>query len=149
MVTPARKTGLSSATGVTTPVRPTENANRTDVRWVALTDARGAGLLASGAENFSAHWFTTMDLENARHTTDLVKRDFITLNLDHAHNGIGSASCGPGPWPQYLLRPEEFRFAVRLRPFSRDYQGWSVTYDVEAILQDIHDANADAWSAAS
>jgi hypothetical protein len=29
-------------------VRPQENANRTDVRWVALTDASGAGLLASG-----------------------------------------------------------------------------------------------------
>jgi beta-galactosidase/evolved beta-galactosidase subunit alpha len=81
-------------------------------------DLRGAGLCASGVANFSAHWFTTMDLENARHTTDLVKRNFITLNLDHQHNGIGSASCGPAPWPQHLLKPEEFRFTVRLRPHA-------------------------------
>jgi beta-galactosidase/evolved beta-galactosidase subunit alpha len=49
-----------------------------------------------------------------------VPRPEITLNLDYRQNGLGTASCGPGPWAQYLLRPEEFRFAVRLCPFSRD-----------------------------
>jgi beta-galactosidase/beta-glucuronidase len=101
-------------------VFPQENGNRSDVRWVSLTNERGMGLLAIGCPtmNFSAHRFATMDLEKARHTCELVPRDEITLNLDYRHNGLGSASCGPGPWPQYLLKPEEFRFAVRLRPFS-------------------------------
>jgi beta-galactosidase/evolved beta-galactosidase subunit alpha len=128
-------------------VFPQENGNRTDVRWVAMTDLRGMGLLAvcptqSGASvqkaerpcsidapncgcktpllNFSAHRFTTMDLEAARHTTDLVPREDITLNLDWRHNGLGSASCGPKPWDRYLLRPEEFRFSVFLQPLSLD-----------------------------
>ena len=57
-----------------------------------------------------------MDLEQARHPHELTRRDYITLNLDYRHNGLGSASCGPGVLPQYELRPEEFRFAVRLRP---------------------------------
>lgn len=97
-------------------IRPQENGNRTDVSWVALKDIRGFGLLAEGMPtlDFSARCFTTEDLEDARHTVDLAARDEITLNLDYRHNGIGSASCGPGPWEQYLLRPEPFRFSVWL-----------------------------------
>jgi len=111
-------------------VYPQDNGNRTDVRWVALTNARGMGLLAVAMPllNFSAHRFTTKDLEKATHTCDLVRftnaghqpRHAITLHLDHRHTGLGSASCGPGPRPEYLLRPEEFAFRVRLKPFSRD-----------------------------
>lgn len=101
---------------------PQENGNRSDVSWVTLADPRGSGLMAVGRPtiNFSAHRFTTMDLENARHTVDLVPRDEITFNLDYRHDGIGSASCGPRPWEQYLLKPEEFSFSVLLRPFSVD-----------------------------
>jgi beta-galactosidase/evolved beta-galactosidase subunit alpha len=123
----AARLGLWSA-GVgelyTPYVFPQENGNRMDVRWVALTNIRGMGLLAAGMPtlNFSAHRFTTADLDNARHTYDLKPRDEITLNLDYRHNGIGTGSCGPGPWPQHLLKCAEFRFSVRLRPFSRDAQ---------------------------
>jgi beta-galactosidase/evolved beta-galactosidase subunit alpha len=97
---------------------PQENGNRSDCRWVSLTDPHGRGLWVDGSPtiNFSAHWFTTKDLENARHTHELKRRDFITLNLDYRQNGIGSASCGPGVLPQYELHPEEFRFAVTLQP---------------------------------
>ena len=101
-------------------VRPQENGNRTDCRWVALTDVRGLGLFASGVPNFSAHRFTPEDFTEARHTVDLVPRDEIILHLDYRHQGLGSNSCGPGPLPQYELHPEEFRFAVRLRGFSVD-----------------------------
>ncbi len=45
---------------------PQANGNRTDVRWVALTDLRGLGLLAVGmpSMNFSAHHFTTADFRS-------------------------------------------------------------------------------------
>ena len=102
-------------------VYPQDNGNRTDVRWVSLTDTRGMGLLAvMPCLNFSAHRFTTEDIEKAVHTCDLFPRDEITLNLDYQHHGLGSASCGPGVLPQYQLHPHEFNFAVRLRPFSVD-----------------------------
>ena len=124
-------------------VRPQDNGNRMDVRWVALSNVRGVGLLASAANmggedvaatgaatapaatapnllNFSAHRFFPEDFEKARHRTDLVPRDEIVLHLDWRHQGLGSNSCGPAPLPQYELHPEEFRFAVRLRPFSVD-----------------------------
>jgi beta-galactosidase/evolved beta-galactosidase subunit alpha len=113
----AQRFGVWSATvdELYTPyVFPQENGNRTDVSWVSLTDAAGHGLRVTGCENFSAHRYTTQDFEKAQHTYELVPRDFITLNLDHAHHGIGSASCGPGPWKQHRLLPQEFRFAIRL-----------------------------------
>jgi beta-galactosidase/evolved beta-galactosidase subunit alpha len=109
-------------------VRPQENGNRTDVRWVSFSDLRGMGLLAQGQPtlDFSAHWYTTNDLDEAAHTIDLPRRDFITLNLDYAQNGLGSGSCGPGTLERYWLRPEEFTFRLRLRPFSLDAASPSV-----------------------
>lgn len=99
---------------------PQENGNRSDVRWVTLTDLRGTGLIAVGQPtlDFSAHWYDTLDLDFAKHPCDLVKRDVITLNLDYRQTGLGSASCGPAPLPPYELKPQEFRFAVRLRPIT-------------------------------
>jgi beta-galactosidase/evolved beta-galactosidase subunit alpha len=123
--TQAGKLGIWSASvdELYTPyVMPQENGNRMDVRWVALGNGRGEGLLAVGLPtmNFSAHWYTAMDMDKAKHQTDLVKRDHITLNLDYAQCGIGSASCGPGIFEPYWLKAQETRFGVLLRPFSRD-----------------------------
>jgi len=101
-------------------VRPQENGNRTDVRWVALTDKKGIGVLFVGmpAINFSAHRFEPEDFEKARHTSELVPRDYIVLNIDYKHNGLGSASCGPAPLEKYLLYPQDFEFSVRVKPFN-------------------------------
>jgi hypothetical protein len=101
-------------------VVPQENGNKTDVRWVALTNEDGVGLLVVGMPllNVSAHHFTPQDLTQATHTYELQRRDDITLNLDYAQSGLGNGSCGPGVLPQYLLEPNEIRFKLRLRPFS-------------------------------
>jgi len=103
-------------------VYPQENGNRTDAGWVAATDLSGIGLLAVGMPrlNFSAHLYTMENMEEARHTCELVEQDYITLNLDLRHNGLGTNSCGPGPLDKYLLRTEEFKFTVRLIGFSRN-----------------------------
>ncbi|GCE45351.1 beta-galactosidase/evolved beta-galactosidase subunit alpha [Thermosporothrix hazakensis] len=102
--------------------RPQENGNRTDVRWLALTDTRGVGLFASGTPqlDFSAHYYTAQDLERVPHDCYLEKRDEVILHLDYAQHGIGSASCGPEAWPQYRLHLKDFAFQIHLKPFSRD-----------------------------
>ncbi len=113
-------------------IRPQENGNKTDVRWAALTNVQGAGLLivpqgmqshgqpAKDAEppliNVSAHHYTPEDLTRAEHTYELKERDETVLLLDHAHNGLGSNSCGPAPLEKYLLKPVETSFSVRLCP---------------------------------
>jgi hypothetical protein len=103
---------------------PQENGNKTDVRWVSLTDDDGFGLLAVGLPllEVSAHHFTTEDLTNARHTFELKRRDDITLNLDYKQSGLGSASCGPETLPKYQIQPEPVSYRVRLRAISSDMQ---------------------------
>lgn len=103
-------------------VFPQENGNRTGVRWATLTDGDGAGLLVEGQPtvDLTVRRWTTEDLDAARHTSDLVAGDRLWLNIDVAHNGLGSASCGPGVLPKYRLEPQPTHFAVALRTFSRE-----------------------------
>ncbi len=35
-----------------------------------------------------------------------------------------------------------------LEPFKRDYRGWGITYDVRAVLREIHAQNGELWLAA-
>ncbi len=99
---------------------PQENGLKSDARWAALTNRRGVGLLVIGMPsiNVAAQRYSTEDLTQARHTHELTRLDEIVLTLDHAHNGLGSNSCGPGPLPQYTLQPAPISFAVRLSPFA-------------------------------
>ncbi|MEM1543809.1 MAG: glycoside hydrolase family 2 TIM barrel-domain containing protein [Candidatus Bathyarchaeia archaeon] len=101
-------------------IRPQENGNKTEVRWVALTNSLGFGLLAVGMPliEFSAHHYTAEDFERAKHTHELRRREDITLNLDYMQSGLGGGSCGPDTLPQYLVKPETVRFMVRLRPIG-------------------------------
>jgi CDP-paratose 2-epimerase len=36
-----------------------------------------------------------------------------------------------------------------LQPFKRDYPGWDIAHDVRDILHEIHDSNAERWTAAA
>ncbi len=101
-------------------IMPQENGNKTGVRWVALTDNEGTGIMAAGMQelNASVHYFTARDLGIAKHTYEVNKRNEITLNLDHRMCGLGNGSCGPGVLPAYLVPPGNFSYNIRLRPFS-------------------------------
>ncbi|MBB5351310.1 beta-galactosidase [Haloferula luteola] len=92
-------------------VEPQETGNRTGVRHGRLTDDSGKGLAfaAIGSELSVSVWpFTTADLENAAHPCDIPERDFVTLNLDHAQQGVGGEnSWGALPLPQHILRPNQ------------------------------------------
>jgi beta-galactosidase len=97
-------------------VRPQENGNRTEVRWATLTRADGGGLRVEGRPQFdlTARRWTSEDLDAATHTPDLVPRERVWVNLDHAQNGIGTASCGPGVLPQHRLEAAPMSFSVWL-----------------------------------
>jgi beta-galactosidase/evolved beta-galactosidase subunit alpha len=101
---------------------PQENGNRHDVRRVSFNDAAdpGWGLRVIGQPrlDFSAHRFTAGDLDRARHLHELTSRPFITLNLDLAQHGLGSASCGPDVLAPYQLACSEFKFSILLAPVT-------------------------------
>ncbi len=107
-------------------VRPQENSNRTDVRWVALTNKKGEGLFISDIGgtylSISAWPYTMEDLENAKHIHELPRRKTITFNIDYKQRGVG------GDIPalarlhgQYKLkRNVSHSYAFRLRAYSKD-----------------------------
>jgi len=103
-------------------VRPQENGNKTDVRWAALTEGKGKGLLVvtDGTYSISAHHNTAEDYDQARHIDKVVPRDEVYLCIDAAHMGLGGASCGPRPLGKYVLNAESTRFRYSLRPATAD-----------------------------
>ncbi|MFI7383867.1 glycoside hydrolase family 2 TIM barrel-domain containing protein [Streptomyces sp. NPDC049813] len=103
----------STVDALQTPyVRPQENGARADVRWAELGGLRIEG---SPAFSFTARRWTTEHLDAADHLTDLVPSTPVWLNLDHAHQGIGTQSCGPGPLPHYRLTPTPASFTFTFR----------------------------------
>jgi beta-galactosidase len=99
-------------------VFPQENGARVDVRWATLTGADGRGIRVTGDPTFilTVRRWTSEDLDAAQHTHHLRPRDRVYVNLDAAHHGIGTASCGPGVQPPYQLRPGKFAFGLTLGP---------------------------------
>ncbi len=100
-------------------IMPQENGNKTDVRWLALFNEQGIGLLAAGLEpfEFSVAHYTAHDLFAARHTHELQRREEVILHLDALQMGLGGASCGPPTLLPYVIVPGSFSFDMRLRPF--------------------------------
>jgi beta-galactosidase len=107
-------------------VRPQEHGNKSDVRWVALTNRDGIGLLAMGMPLLEAT-ATQMPLDvsdgardgSQRHTTDMRPQDFVALNLDWKQMGVGGdTSWGAPIHPEYTLPAQPYAYSVRLRPFS-------------------------------
>lgn len=92
-------------------VRSQSMGCRTATRWLTLTDNHGKGIRITALDtpfDFTALHFTDRDLWDAKygHEIDKVKRDEVVLNLDCATRGLGSASCGPGPRPEFILKPD-------------------------------------------
>ncbi len=104
-------------------VRPQETGSKTDVRWVALANASGTGLLAAGSPCLSvtALHFLTSDLDPGdakaqRHAGEIPPRDFVRLNLDERQMGVGGiTSWGPTALPEYSIPygDRAYRFALR------------------------------------
>jgi beta-galactosidase len=94
-------------------IMPQEHGHKTDVRFLSLTDANGCGLYVAGRPTFefSALHDSDDDLFRALHTIDLTPRADVFLNIDAAHRGLGTLSCGPDTLERY----REYRFAYRMR----------------------------------
>ena len=107
-------------------IRPQENGYKTDVRWAALTNDEGTGILAVGLPLIctAAGRFLWDDYEfgpekGQRHPTDMKPRDLVVFNVDFTQMGVGGdTSWGAKPHDEYMLYPKEYSYSFRLRPFS-------------------------------
>jgi beta-galactosidase len=98
-----------------------ENGNRSDVRWVTLSDARGRGLRFSGdGLDFTAHDYTDAALLAAKKSQVIEKDGRVTLSLDLAQMGLGGDdSWTPRVHPEYQLTAPSYRFSFRIQPWGQ------------------------------
>ena len=101
-------------------VVPQENGNRTDVRWMYLSDPKtknGLLVVADSLLSMSAWPYTDSTIQNAKHTNKLKDAGFIALNIDLIQMGVGgndSWSEVAAPLEQYQIkaRPYHYRFYI-------------------------------------
>ena len=101
---------------------PGESGNKVDVRWAAIRNARGTGLLVIGRPlvSLNAIRHTTEDLQSAKHPFQLPARQSTVLNVDYRQQGVGGDdSWGAWPHEAYLIPCRAQSYAFRLRPLGK------------------------------
>jgi beta-galactosidase len=106
-------------------IRPQENGNKTDVRWLTLTNKEGLGIKISGKQALSvkvAH-NPADDLDfgtpkkNA-HPSDVTPRREIYLNVDYLQRGLGGDdSWGRLPHQPYRLLDDSYEYGYEISVF--------------------------------
>ena len=99
--------------------RPQESGNKTEARFIALTDGAGNGLLAVGSPALSANAspFGREAIEAAKHPHEIAADGLVHLNLDRAQRGVaGDNSWGRAPLRDYIIRAEAQSYRYWLKP---------------------------------
>ncbi|WP_289054210.1 glycoside hydrolase family 2 TIM barrel-domain containing protein [Carboxylicivirga marina] len=118
-------------------IRPQENGNKTDVRWMSMTNKEGFGLkfIADGEWlEVSAHHNIMEDFESPersdgrhvdgvpvvnRHTVDVKPRDLTSVNIDYKQMGVGGdTSWGARTHDQYRLTGKSYRYGFTIVPIN-------------------------------
>jgi len=105
---------------ITPYVRPQENGNRCDVRWVDFKNVNQKGLRiianSGNALSVSAWPYSQQTLERATHNFELKPSDFITVNIDYKQMGLGGDnSWGLPVLDKYLIYPNNFNYSFTFR----------------------------------
>ena len=102
--------------------RPQENGNKTDVRWIAMTDKAGNGLLFSAegeALSVGAKFYSKETMENSNYSFQMKRSEDIHLNIDHIQLGVGGDdSWGATAHSEYQLSGKEYSYSYRIRPIT-------------------------------
>jgi beta-galactosidase len=99
-------------------LRPQENGNKEDVRWLVLQDGRHQLKIETLGEpfSFSTLHYTANDLTSARHNYELQPRPEVILTINAKMSGLGNSSCGPGVLEKYAVPPKAYRLHLRFSP---------------------------------
>jgi beta-galactosidase len=105
-------------------VRPQENGNKTDVRWVTFTNTNGKGLKFSGEPllSIAALHFSIADMDPGEtkknlHPCDLIAHNETYLNIDYKQMGVGgNTSWGATPYNQYRIWAGDYEYSFTISP---------------------------------
>ncbi|WP_307060543.1 glycoside hydrolase family 2 TIM barrel-domain containing protein [Streptomyces achromogenes] len=78
------------------------------LRLVALPDTRGR------RPGFTLGRHTPQQIARAAHPFELPESTTSHLIIDAVQHGLGSRSCGPDVWPEFVLRPEARTIRLRI-----------------------------------
>jgi beta-galactosidase len=107
--------------------QPQETGNKVDVRWAALTNGQGVGLLAVGepllsvnALHYTEEDITSIDGPGPKHWYQIPKRDDVYLNLDYRQMGVGGDnSWGARTHEEFTLPgTEKYAYSYYLYPYD-------------------------------
>lgn len=107
-------------------VSPQEMCSKQDVRWLALQDNAGKGLLFISSDNMAAtagHYRPSdffNGTERIKHPYQFKLRDNTVVYLDKHQRPLGNATCGPEPMEKYELRAETTTFSFIILPLNGD-----------------------------
>jgi beta-galactosidase len=105
--------------------QPQETGTKVEVRWTAITNASGAGLLAVGQPllGVNALHYSAEDMDQAGHRHQMPVQAETYLNLDWKQMGLGGDdSWGALPLEKYRLKAVPLQYRFRLRPITADDQ---------------------------
>lgn len=100
---------------------PQEFGLRTNCTRLDLIDPRSGDVLRvetlGNPFHFSATRHTAGDLFAAGDASELRRREYLTVHLDAAHRGLGTASCGPDTLPKYRVASGRYtlEYCISLR----------------------------------
>lgn len=105
-------------------IRPQENGNRCDTRWLKISNKSGEGLafLAKDRFDFTARNYPLEDLDvpnslGNRHSTDIVDKEMTEICIDYRQRGVGGDnSWGAKPHMQYRLFPGKYTLEFTILP---------------------------------
>lgn len=103
--------------------KPQSMGNREEVRWAALCDDEGSGLLFVsdlGTMSTSALPWSALQMTLAAHPHELPQSDGTYLHLDCKVNGLGGNSCGQGgPLKKDRVVGALHQMKLLIRPVSK------------------------------
>ncbi|MBO7491398.1 MAG: hypothetical protein J6T59_03045, partial [Bacteroidales bacterium] len=95
-------------------VRPQAAGNRMETSYVSLFNDIHERMLSARLWSWSSHDndhcqfsiypYDDENIEQAKHTNELQRRGYYTLNIDYAQSGLGTATCGPDVADRDLLK---------------------------------------------
>ena len=113
-------------------IKPQETGNRTDVRWVSMTNDDGIGLLAKSSTpiEFNALEYTPEQLTNSLHSYLLPESDSVIWRLNYKQMGLGGDnSWGAKPLDKYQIPANQtYEYTYILKPIS--------TSDIDSSMEE-------------
>ncbi len=100
-------------------IMPQEHGHISTLRNMTIVNKKGQGFTVEAETHCEANvsHYCNKELYAAKHTTDVRKHPHAFLNLDAAHRGLGTGSCGPQTLEQYRVHPGIYRLAYSMSAF--------------------------------